>query len=64
MNKRQIIVTEGEGPELVGDWKAGEVLQVAQLLTTWIENLPVTTPPKKNGVQSQPANGVPVDMES
>ncbi len=36
---RQIIIEEGSQPLLVGNWKVGEILQAAQALAAWIENV-------------------------
>lgn len=33
---RQIIITEGQAPELRGEWKVGELLKAVEFLQQWI----------------------------
>ena len=53
---RKIILADGKLPEFVGAWTVGEVLQMAQQLAAWVEQLQVTAPEPVENIEVKHEN--------
>ena len=41
MDEKQIVLKPNSPPEFIGDWKIGEVQQMAKGLLMWLDSLPL-----------------------